>query len=249
MNKKAQVTLFVIFSILIVTGIIALFLLRGNIETSSLIEINPTKEIQDCARESVQNQLQKVLQNGGRDTPRDYINYSGEKYNYLCYQADFYQGCYNTHPMLEYITESEIRFNTLESIQNCFNNVRQDLEEKGYSVGGGSTNYSIDILLNKIRVTLEKKISISKGNSLQEFQDFSFEILSSASELIGFAREIVNTESQYCTSEYNGLMLLYPSIEIKKINYDNSKIYFLKNRKTQEQFKFAVRGCVFPPGI
>jgi len=45
-------------------------------------------------------------------------------------------------------------------------------------------------------------------------------------------------------------MLLNSEFELDKFKTGNSKtIYTLKHRKSQETFRFAVRGCVIPAGM
>jgi len=67
--------------------------------------------------------------------------------------------------------------------------------------------------------------------------------------LVRIARDVVNSESQYCNFEYNGYMLLYPKYDIRRIDYSDSKIYRLIDRLSGDEFRFAVRSCAFAPGI
>ncbi|MCK5342111.1 MAG: hypothetical protein KAR20_01840, partial [Candidatus Heimdallarchaeota archaeon] len=92
-------------------------------------------------------------------------------------------------------------------------------------------------------------ISLVHGESSQNFEDFDTKILSPIYELIKIARDVVNSESQYCHFEYNGYMLLYPKYDIRRIDYQDSKIYRLIDRRSEMEFKFAVRSCAFAPGI
>jgi len=88
-----------------------------------------------------------------------------------------------------------------------------------------------------------------KDGTVQNFENFDTSILSSIYDLVRVARDVVNSESQYCHFEYNGYMLLYPKYDIRRIDYDDSKIYRVIDRKSGEEFKFATRSCAMPPGI
>ena len=45
-------------------------------------------------------------------------------------------------------------------------------------------------------------------------------------------------------------MLAYPELDIDKYRtIDSSIIYNLKHIESNEEFRFAVRGCVFAPGF
>jgi len=73
--------------------------------------------------------------------------------------------------------------------------------------------------------------------------------LSSLYDLVETSANIVNGESQFCNFEYVGYMILYPRFDIRKVDFEKSKIYWVMNRETGEEFRFAVRSCAFPPGI
>ena len=181
--------------------------------------------------------------------PSQAISYQGHEWNYLCYQADYYQGCYNLHPMLEFLIEDEIKEDTKRIVQECFDSMEEDFKSKGFDVAGGGMTYSMNLLPGSVEINLEKKIDLVRGDSSQSFKEFDTKILSPIYELMRIAREIVNSESQYCNFEYNGYMLLYPKYEIRRIDYRDSKIYRLIDRRTGMEFKFAVRSCAFAPGI
>ncbi|MDP2947249.1 MAG: hypothetical protein Q8N88_03975, partial [Nanoarchaeota archaeon] len=191
----------------------------------------------------------KILANGGIINQGLSVQHRGINYSYLCYQGDYYLPCYNLYPMIFEKIENDIVLDTRREIQNCFNKLKEDFESRGFMVNGDATNYSIELLPGRIKVNLNKRMQISKGESSQSFNDFGAEILSPVYNLAGIAREIVNGESQFCNFEYNGFMLLYPKYKISRIDYDNSKIYKVTDRLTGREFRFAVRSCAYPPGI
>jgi len=107
----------------------------------------------------------------------------------------------------------------------------------------------IDLLPGKVDIKLSKDVVIEREGSSQRFEDFGSSVPSSIYDLVRVARDIVNSETQYCNFEYNGYMLLYPQYDIRRIDYDGSKIYRVIDRRTGAEFKFAVRSCAFAPGI
>ena len=246
---RAQVTVFIIVGVLIVVGIVAAVYFIGNFTTEAPSDLNPRDIVDKCVKDVVRKSIDKILLGGGEIEPSQAIPYHGNNYNYLCYQADFYQGCYNIHPMLENQIEKEIVKDTRVGVQNCFDSMREDFENRGFNVNGGSTTYSVDLLPGYVAINLKKKIDISKDGVAQKFENFDTRVLSSIYDLVRVAREVVNSESQFCHFEYNGYMLLYPRYSIKKIDYEESKIYSILDRHSKEEFKFAVRSCAFPPGI
>lgn len=248
-DKAGQVTIFIILALILVFFIIALFMINRENDSEDLTDKGPRKYIQDCVRDSVQRSVDVVLDNGGRINPSQYLQYNSSKYNYLCYQGDFYLGCYNTHPMLELIVEYEIREDTKDDVQRCFDSMREDYEARGFSVSGGSTVYSIDLVPGRVNVNLEKPVRVSAEGVSNSHEDFSFSILSPLYELVFVSRDIVNSESEFCNAEYNGYMILYPQFDIRRIDYSDSKIYRVIDRASGDEFRFAVRSCAFAPGI
>ena len=247
--KRGQVTIFVIVGIVMVVGIIAMIIFMGGADFDSPTELGPRVFVGKCVRDLVEESVDKMLFNGGEIVPSRAIMYQGEEWNYLCYQADYYQGCYNLHPMLEMQIEREIEADTVDKVQDCFNAMREDFEDRGYDVSGGATEYSIDLLPRKVDILLKKSVDVSKDGVAQSFENFDEEVSSSIYDLVRIAREVVNSEAQYCNFEYNGYMLLYPRYDIRRIDYSDSKIYRLIDRKTKEEFRFAVRSCAFAPGV
>lgn len=247
--KKGQVTIFIVVGVIIIVGILIGLFFLGDMNISSTVSDDPRVFIKSCVEDSVEESLNKMLNNGGEILPSLAISYQGKEWNYLCHSADYYLGCYNLHPMLESQIENQIIMDTSEDIKNCFDSMREEFEDRGYDVSGGATEYSIDLLPGYVDIKLNKQISVSNKESALEFDDFGFEIISSIYDLVEIARLVSNDESQFCNFEYNGYMLLYPQFDIRRIDYRDSKLYRIKDRNTKEEFRMAIRSCAMPPGI
>lgn len=248
-GKKAQVTLFVIVAIVIVSGILIFFYLdRGPIVVDS-ISGTPDSFIESCSRDTVQESIEKVYRNGGEINTSFGVMYQGELYNYLCYNGDNYLRCYNLHPLLEKQIEERIRVDTLDSVEDCFEFLKGDFENKGFSVEMGETVYALDLIPGSVDITLSKDLLITRGSSVQTYSNFDSRIVSPLYELVKISKTIVTSESRFCAFERNGYMIFYPDYDIKLINYDNNKIYRVIDRLSGIEFKFAVRSCAVPAGI
>ncbi len=248
-SKLSQVTIFIILAILIVIGIIAFFVLRSGFLKEEYPKSNPQRFIEKCVADAVEPSVRAVMAGGGRIEPSFFKMYRGEKYNYLCYQKNYYLTCVNQYPQLKKIIEEEIKQDCEKRIEKCFNDLRIDLENKGFMISESDLNYSIELVPQKVLIKINKKMDISKGDKKQSFKKFNVAILSPLYELSNVAREIVNHESQYCNFEYNGFMLFYPQYDIKRISYDESRLYRIIDRRSGAEFKFAVRSCALPPGL
>lgn len=245
---RAQVTIFVILGVILVVGILAGIYFMGDKTVKFPVESNPEQYVKKCVVEAVEDSVSNILLNGGRINPVQTIMYLGDEYNYLCYQADYYKPCINTHPALELIIEDEIKKDTEDEVQECFDAMKENLENLKFDVYGGATTYSVDLLPGEVKITLRKNIQIQK-DAEQSFDNFDTKINSPIYELIKVVREIVNSEAETCRVEYNGLMMAYPKYKIELMNYDFSKIYWVTDRPSGKMFRFAVRSCAFRPGI
>lgn len=247
--KRGQVTIFIILGILIVSAIIAAIFLRQDIVRLVSGEVEPKDFIKECVTIALEPSINKVLENAGDLEPELTKLYKSEKYNYLCYQFADYIPCINTHPMIKTTAEQTLIEDSYQEIERCFEDLKDELDKRGYNVKEGDLAYSIELVPGSILVNLEKKLDISRDDSSQSFEDFSFEILSQLYGLFNLAREVVNQESQYCYFDYNGFMMLYPEYRITRVNYDDTLIYTALNEKSNEQLKFAIRSCTFPAGM
>src|SRR3989344_2643465 len=244
-NKRGQLTIFIIIGIIIVVGLLAIFLVDKDPSVRKPSAEDPSGFIE----ENVEEVIPDILEKGGvLDEPYS-VRYQGEDYTYLCYNGDFYGGCYNIHPMLEDIIEEEIVDETSVAVEECFEILREEIENKGFDVSSGTIEYSVDLLPGMIKINLKNKLEIKNSDGSRSFEDFGFEITSPLYELVQVARTIVNNQAQYCYFEHGGYMLLYPRYDIRMWDYKGSKLYSLTDRPSGEEFRFAVRGCVGPPGI
>lgn len=249
-GRRGQVTIFIILGILIVfVIIIGFFLFKNKIEPTTEIRIDPVPMVEECVQDSLTESVGRILSSGGLLNFENFAKYNNESYNYLCYQDEYYLSCYNRYPLLKFLIESNIRRDTLSSVQNCFDSMRADFEDRGFSVSGGSTTYSVLVQPGEVLAKLEKDITVSKGNSSIKVSDFDAGIPSSLYDLIEITRKIINDESQYCAFDHVGYTFLYPKYDIKKMALVSGRAYSISDRNTLEEFKFAVRSCPAPSGL
>ena len=250
-GKRGQVTLFIILGIILVAGIIATSVLLLNVEpeTNTPEILGPRAFIDKCVRDAVEVSVEKIILGGGEIEPSLTIMHNSTNYTYLCHHPDLYKTCYNLHPTLESDIEKVIKSDTNNAVSECFNAMREDFENRGYDVIGNDTYYSISILSGEIKINLEKSITISKDDTSQNFNSFNTKIIHPLHEILRTVHRITTSESQHCYFDATGHMLLYPQEKIRIINYQSSKLYRIINRKTNIEFKFAVRGCVRPAGL
>jgi hypothetical protein len=257
MNKNGQITIFIIVAILLVVVIFLLFTLyNGPIKTYTQKQaLEPDQHISECIKNAVGKDSDIVINNSGYiKTPQlvkafgyqDKIPY--RNYTYLCYTPNFRAKCIPQEPaILEHVNE-ELTNDLNEEINNCFSELKINLESQGYIVNlGKEMNFSIDIISGSVRATVYRNVNIQKAEQKKTFNKFISTTRTPLYELISVSQEIIRQEALYCNSEYLEIMREKTEIQIEKFQTgDDVRIYSVKDLPTEKIMRFAIRGCVLP---
>jgi len=254
-NKKGQITIFIIIAILIITAIALLytFVIKPYIDASTIED--PKAFIQKCASDSIKNSEQKILDNNGY--PNDMTNFiiyssekEGEKVPYLCTVSMFYIPCVNQEPMLMENIRRYIEENAKKDVNSCFSNLEAKLKKGGREVTSGNLTLNIEFETKAIRADIQKDMTISRGGTTETFEVFDTKINSPLYNLLYTENKIVYFESENCAFDSVSWMRFNPGIIIKKFSAsDQTKIYTLKDESTEKEIKFAVKTCILPAGL
>jgi hypothetical protein len=248
-NKRGQITIFVILSLIIVSGIILFFLLRKPPNTTVSSE-NPNLYIQNCVKGPLDKGIEIISKQGGDINPKGSIMYGGYNLTYLCYTSGYYKQCINQRPLLIEHIEEQLKDYITPQIKSCFDGLRIELEKKGEVELGTNMDFNVSLKPKQVIVNINRNLKITKGDSSQNFKEFNIKIINPLYDLAEIATEISNQEARYCNFNLLGFMLIYPNYEITKNRDGNSNnIYTVRFRGSEDEFKFAVRTCVLPAGI
>ena len=249
-NKKGQAMIWVFVAILIVAGIAMLFLFVKGPGLLTQTEFEPKSYIEKCVRKSTNDAIDIMLPQGGFIAPRNYKTYYGKNAAYLCENIGYFAPCISQHPMLLNEMKKEITNYTSPEIEQCFSDLKKELEKRDNSVVYGSTLLNVSLGPDRVYVDVIKRISITKGENTQSFDNIRVEIISPLYDLGSVAIEIASQEAKYCYFEYVGYMLLYPRFDIQKFAFgDSTKIYTIKDKNTDKEMNIAIRSCAIPPGL
>lgn len=241
-QKKAQVTLFVILGIIMVSVIIFLTIILINLQKDKTEFLNPKQYIETCIQEELSRPLDKIFNGGGFVNPENFILYQNEKYNYLCYTPNFGVKCNTLYPQLKRTIEQEIKNEIQEEVSNCFAKLKEEYEKKGYSVNEGALDLNVEITANKIIAVAKRKIELLKGDELQIFDNFGADITRDLYDLLGVVQDIVSEEAKYGKFEYMGYLLSNPEYKIKFIEYSDNSLYRIRKSDSTQEFRFATKG-------
>jgi hypothetical protein len=124
------------------------------------------------------------------------------------------------------------------------------LEDRGYRVKFGIMDVETELHTKKAIINIYREMEITKNQETRKFDKFTSIVNHPIYDLAEIALQIVNQEAKYCNFEYLGYMAFYPNYKIEKFRTsDGVKIYQITEKTSQESFKFAIRGCVVPPGF
>jgi hypothetical protein len=249
LNKKSQITIFIILALIIVV-LIALFFVSVNPRKVQISdEKTPQVFIDSCAKDSLEKLLLNLSQNGGDIKPESSVMYNNTNRSYLCYTNEYYKECVNQRPKLIEHIEEEITDNIRQDVVDCFNTLKENLEKR-YKVSMGNLEINTDLKPNEVTVEIKRKLKMTRDDEVKEFDNFKIGMIYPMYEFAETAMEIVNQESHYCTFDSLGYMIIYPRYNIDKIKTGESdKIYHIIDRRTNYEFYFAIRSCALPPEI
>jgi len=254
-NKKSQITIFIILGIILVAAVVIYFALRGDIRIPG---IHPritdfSSEMEKCVSDNTLKAVNIMLPQGGLINPEHYKLYKDSSVEYLCYTNLYYKPCINQHPMYLNDLSGEIKNYISGKVEDCFYNLQQEYQSKGYNVNMQATNMNVILNPKQINVVIDKKIDVSKNNEAKSYSGFNIKVNSPLYDLAMIASKIVADEAKYCYFESLGNNLLYPDYLIEKTNvgYDetSSKIYSITEKFSGKTLLIAIRGCALHGGL
>jgi len=257
-KKRGQVTVFIIIGVILVGAAMFFLITKSKIPIFSKGggEVNANAFLESCLEQPVRNSLNLIMLQGGSAKPKFYkrFKFGDENYyniSYLCYQQNFYIPCINQEPVLSEHIKKEIKNYIKEDVNNCFDELESNLKKDWSSVDIQRGDYNINFNSKNLIITFNSEIKLSNKKTSIELNNLKVLIPTKIQSIILVVDEILNQESKYCNFNKLGYMLTYPEWEIGKFETESpeeAKIYSVKNIKTGEKFRFAVRSCALPPG-
>ena len=252
-QKRSQVTMFIIIGLLIVMIILLFFMLRKEIKPdtpSGVVATDPDSFLDLCLEKEFEESLRVIGIQGGYVENKLSIFYDGANVSYLCYSQNSYERCVNQEPLLIRHLKQEIHDDLIDDVENCFDELQESLESRDFTVSMRDMEFEVEFVRGRVILDITNQVEYSKGDEAYEIDEFRVIMPSRFFDLAVVVQEILSQESWYCNFDQNGFMLLYPNYDIEMFRTgDSSIIYTVKEKNTEEVFRFAIRGCVIPPGL
>jgi len=250
-NKKGQITLFVILGVVIVGGIILFFtVFQGNIQNVIRSQqLSTTQILEQCVNTQVEEAVDIIIGNVGTVADASLTKtYQYEEVPYLCYTALPNTRCIPQPPVLISFLRNEILDYITPKINDCFTNLKDNLEDQAYQITlGNEQEVELELLPGRIRTRITRDFSQTKADDTRTFEIFEANLQTPLYFMNKITNEIVYQESTICNSDYIDIMRVNPSVEISRFQTgDDVKIYTIKDKDTDKGWKFAIRTCVLP---
>ncbi|MBS3141646.1 hypothetical protein J4405_05905 [Candidatus Woesearchaeota archaeon] len=249
MNKRGQVTVFIILGIIILAAIVLVFYLTGNTlvnqsEQKVNIETKPLKNyVGDCLEKTGNDALNLIGKQGGVITPVNYRLYENDKVNYLCYAETDNSVCANLYPNLKGTITLELNDYISKKMKECVD--LSLFKDAGYKVEEGKMNVNTSIYNKKVVITLDYPLTIAKGDIVVKENKFVKEFNVPLGEILKVVYDIVESEINVGSFENLVYMIAtHGQVEIEKQTREDSRIYIINLWQNNYKFKFAVRNLV-----
>ncbi len=248
-SNRSQVTIFIIMALIIIVLVAIFFSIKHPLIIPTIDDSNPQAFIESCTREATEEALARINRNGGDIEPKGYLMYNGEEIVYLCFNGVYYKFCVNQRPLLVEHIENEITNFITPRVKECFSTL-ESRYKRTYDIETGEMKLTTRLYPDQVIVEINKKFKMTKGDSIKEFDKFKMTLISPVFNFAEIAMEIVNQEAIYCHFDDVGYMFLHPRFDISSTLTGNTDhIYFIKERTTDQEFRFVIRSCILPPGF
>lgn len=250
-NSRGQVTIFIIFALIIVVIIAIIFLLKlkTNVVMQIINENNPQGSIETCTKQAVEDALERITINGGDINPGFSVKYKNDDIVYICYSGEYYRPCAYQRPLLVEHIQRELVNDITPKIEDCFQKLKMKIGESSSVTDSPGIKVFVNLFPKHIGIKIEKNFRIERGDSSVSFDKFNIVMLHPIYDFADIAMEVGNQQAKYCYFDSLGYMILNPSFNIEEtITADNDKIYVVTERATNYKYQFAARSCPLPPG-
>jgi len=242
MNKRGQVTIFIIIAIILIVAVAFYFVLKDDISVDKIpTEVEPVyTNLISCLEETTEEGVEYLGMHGGYYEIPEAVSIS-----YFTDDIPYYYLNLKTNiPPIERI-EGELENYIHNYLSNCLD--FKDFEEQGFEIREGDLLVYVNINEKEIRTKLDYPLTISKGKSTKRLREFEIEIDSDLERLLEVSEEVVNSYSEKpgfvcvtCLEEIsNNNEVQITSAPFS--NYDEESIFFLiTSPETELNWKFAV---------
>lgn len=245
-DKRGQVTLFIILSILLVASIVILFYY---LSPGIFFQRTDQPRLEDCISNSLDSHIKSLALTAGIRNPSFNYMYMGDNYTFLCYTDEYYRPCVNQEPLLTKVFEDSLAYLLSQEFQQCYDASVDDLVRRGYDVTAGKAVFNISIEPQGVVIDIDAPMKVSSEYGAVTTQRYKYTHKTNLYELLMVATSLVQFETYYGDSEQTTQMFYYPKIIIDKQRRDGDvKVYTLREKSEKIEYRFAIKSYPWPAG-
>jgi hypothetical protein len=247
LNKRGQLTIFIILGILVVVAVLAaIFLLRPEFFRPGK-QISQPNTFEHCAKQGIDQAVLELALTAGFTGSYFNKTYNDIAIPYVCYSDEYYEPCVVQAPFLEEEFKKSLGSRLDGRITECYNNYIEEFKRSGYDVEKGDISIDIDLQKEKIKLKISTPIMINDGSSSTTIQDIEFEVPTKIYDVIMLANNIVKYETTHGEYELVQSQLLYPDLIVNAIKLGDETVIYIINDQ-EAKYQFAIRSYARPPG-
>jgi len=202
-NKRGQVTIFIIIAVLIFAGILSYFTLRGSFSVDLVpVQMEPVyANFLECLEQDIETGISILESQGGYIELPEFI--SGSKYSPFSSQLNFlgnpipywYYVSGNNIPQENVPSKSSMETQLEGFVEGRFRDCEfQSYREQGFEISLGNPEADVSIKNNKVEVSLDLDLSISRGGETGFVKKHKVSVDSNLKGLYDSARKIYSQE-------------------------------------------------------
>ena len=250
MQKRGQVSIFIIIGIVAVAAVIFIFFLFRGFQEKAREVTNPQEylksQINDikrvvikCLDSESSAILKKLYAQGGRLDPVKYSDYDSKKVSFLCYRVKNNEPCYNMMFTRSEV-EAEAKSFLGNNVKKCIDSDLISFKDKDYSLGTGNFNLNLVFDDKALLINLDYPITLTKGSIVEIQKTFTGERKTNFWKAADLASDIVNTESKGEIVKVSEISPNNLDFEISRTEIVGGNLYILASRQDELVFYFAV---------
>lgn len=251
LNKRGQVTLFVIIAVVIV-AVVVLFLVirgqRGQDEGPGEV-FEPKSYIQEYINIALESLVETIaIQGGYLEPPESTVFWKDTYIALLCTTTKSGESCVNQKPLLKLFIEEQLENNLTEIAKDAVSTFKNEAENLGYDVTTCSEDeieLNVSLIGKKVNVILTCPITLTKTETLT-FKKFETSLIWPLYDFVMLTGEIINEEIKTCEFDSDTYMNYNKWVKIIRDPVPNNadEVYILTEIATDKTFMFAIRNCV-----
>jgi len=260
MEKRGQITIFIIIAVLLISGVALFFVFRSGVipGIGGKAEVSSSAFLSTCIEDKVREAVRELSLRGGYLDEPNSVNFMfveegvARDITYLCSTLNNFNPCLNQKVGFKNDFKENIKDYISEDFETCFTQMKSSFERQGFEVNprSGLTSFEVDLAPKRITIQTVSKVTLTKSGETSTEKNFEVPINSKMYEILNVVEEIVNQEATFCYFETGGFLLVNPEFIIDHYGPmdEGTEIYTVGHEDTGEKFRFAVRGCTSPQG-